>query len=155
MLSFLLIAGLLIVSQTVFLITVPEPSPQLSDWAQTYIWTSSIEVLITVVLLILSAFALNKNQSLVITLASFVLILLIFWFYIGRELWGHFVVSPKIYHAANHLIPPYFSFDQPWVTIPRLFLHFLIPIAVFLTFSLIVKNDKSNQTLHPTAFGRG
>ena len=154
-LSFLLLAGLLIVSQTTFLITVPEPSPQFSDWAYTYLWTSSIEVLITVVLLVLSAFALNKNQSQVTSWASLVLILFISWFYIGRELWSHFVVIPKIYYVTDLSIPPYFSFDRPWVAIPRLIWHLLIPIAVYLTFSLIVKREKSNKTLHPTPFGRG
>jgi hypothetical protein len=156
--SFLLLAALFIFAQAAFLITAPEPAPLIADWAHKYRWTSSLEVLGVVALLILAALVLQRYQSQYIYWVSFLLILFVAWFYLGRELWAHFVEIPKMLKGVDFPRPPYFSFAQPWVAVPRLMWHILIPISIAFSFSLLVKNRKIEQggaanPLQPSASG--
>ena len=156
--SFLLLAVLFIFAQAAFLITAPEPHPRIAGWADTYVWTSSFEVLGIAFLLILAAFALRQFRHQATYWSSFLLILFVAWYYLGRELWAHFIEIPKLLKGVDFARPPYFSFAQPWVAVPRLIWHILIPVSVALTFSLLTRNRKIEQCgaanpLQPSASG--
>ena len=136
---FLALAGLFIFAQIAFLITAPEPAPLISEWANKYRWTSSFESFGIAALLIVCALALSRHQSQKVYWASFILIASVAWVYLGRELWAHFIEIPRLLKGVDFARPPYFSFAEPWVAVPRLIWHMLIPISVAFTFSLLVR----------------
>jgi uncharacterized membrane protein YbaN (DUF454 family) len=142
---FLSIAALFVFTQSAWLMTASEPAPELSDWLADYRFTSSVESFGIASLLIGLALGLWRFPHKVIYWLSVLLILFVTWFYLGLGLWAHFVELPKRFAGADVSLPPYFSFKQPLVAIPRVMLHILIPVSVALAFSLLLKNRSIEQ----------
>lgn len=142
---YLTLAALFTFSQSVWLITVPEPAPEISGWFVGYRWTSSIESFGIAFLLICLTLLLWRFPHRVIYWLSFLLIAFVAWLYIGRELWAHFVELPKRFEGVDVSLPPYFSFRQPILAIPRVIWHILIPVSVLLAISLIIKKRGIEQ----------
>lgn len=136
---FLSIAALFAFAQSVWLITVPEPAPELSGWLAEYRITSSIESFGVASLLIVLALGLWRFPHKAIYGLSLLLTLLVAWLYLGREIYAHFFEIPKKFEGSDVSLPPYFSFKQPLVAIPRVMWHLLIPISVALTLGLLLK----------------
>ena len=143
--SFLTLAALFAFTQSVWLITVPEPAPELSGWLAEYRITSSIESFGVASLLIVVALGLWRFPHKAIYGLSLLLTLLVAWLYLGREIYAHFVEMPKRFEGLDISLPPYFSFKQPLVAIPRVMWHLLIPVFVALALGLLLKKRDIEQ----------
>ena len=136
---FFSLAALFAFAQSAWLITVPNPAPEISDWLVGYRWSSSIQSFGIAFMLICAAFGLWHFPHRVTYWLSFLLILFVAWLYLGRELLAHFVTIPKRFEGTNVSLPPYLSFKQPLAAIPRLIWHIIIPVSVILTLRLLLK----------------
>ena len=142
---FLSLAALFAFAQSAWLITVPAPAPEISGWFAEYRITSSIESFGVASSLIVLALGLWRFPHKAIYGLTLLLILSVAWLYLGRELFAHFVEIPKRFEGLDVSLPPYFSFKQPLVAIPRVMWHLLIPISVALTLGLLLKKRDIEQ----------
>lgn len=146
----LLLAILFVFAQSAWLIAVPEPIPQLSEWLVRYKWTSSIKTFGIALLMICAAVWIWRFSSRMSYYFSFLVILLATWLYMGHELWSYYVEMPKRFAGLDRPFPSYFSFRQPLFAIPRMLWHICIPIVLVLTLILIRQKEASNKLAHTT-----
>jgi hypothetical protein len=147
---FLVIAGLFIFAQSAWLLTVPEPMPEISEWLAQYKITSSIKSYGMAILLIFSSISIWRFPSKTSYAVGFALSIIASWYYIGNDLWIHYVEMPKRFVGLDRPMPPYFQFERLLHAMPRFLWHILIPISVTLSFLLLINKKASNKSHHAT-----
>jgi hypothetical protein len=142
---FLSLSALFIFAQSVWLITVPAPDPEISDWLAGYRWKSSIESFGMASILTCCALALWRSSHRAVSWISLLVLIFVAWSYLGQELLAHFGELPKIYKNANRPMRPYFNYSEPLSAIPRLLWHIIIPVSVVFLIRLILRKRSIEQ----------
>jgi|GEM_PF-6867494 len=143
--SFLLLAGITIIAQTVFLLCSTNPDPMIVDWMQGYRLSSSLRTCGVAAVLIACAVGLCKCPRKKIFWASFLIILYVTWHDVVNALWGHYVDLSAMYRQAALPLPSYFSFDGSLAETLRIISHILIPIALCSSAALLFKKDRTKR----------
>lgn len=139
------LSALFTFAQSVWLITVPAPDPEIANWLAGYRWRSSIESFGMASMLTCCALALWRSSHRAVSWISLVVLISVAWIYLGREVVAHFVELPKIYKNANRPMLPYFNYSEPLSAVPRLLWHIIIPLSVVFVIRLILRKRSIEQ----------
>ena len=134
LLAFLMLALAALVgfAQTCGLVSMlSNTPPALREFAHSYAITSSIECYGFAFLALIVGIFLLHSRGRFWLWSAFALAMVGLWLFVGREIWGHYVVLPRMRHdfLATH---PYFAPAPVWAFLLRVVLHILLPAAVIV-----------------------
>ncbi len=142
-------AGLLVWSQTIFVLSSANASPELSGFASRYTIVSSIKSYGLSLVVLVIAVALMRNASRAIAWTALAVTLLSLWAMVISELWLHYFVLPhQIASFAQHA-PTYFD-GSLWSLAPRILWHVILPLATVVSIFHLVASTRKD-TGQPTA----
>jgi len=143
----LVVAVLVCFAQTCSVLTMTaNPPPTLRGFAYSYTIRSSIECYGFAVAATIVGFFVLRSRERFWPWAALAVTIVGLWFFVGRELWAHYIELPRIRRdfLATH---SYFNFSHAsmWSCLPRLAWHILLPFAVVLS-TLVVRRCAGGES---------
>jgi drug/metabolite transporter (DMT)-like permease len=142
---FLVVAVLVCFAQTSGLLAA-NPPPELRRFAHNFAIRSSIECYGFAVAAMIVGFFVLRSRVRFWLWAALTVATVGLWLFVGRELWNHFVVLPRMRpdFLARY---SYFNFDKAplYLSLPRLAWHILMPLTVVLSTLVIVRGHTIDE----------